>query len=301
MAQPETNYTWEMLASVPSQIAAGVWAMLALLATFFLGPWAIPIFFVIYAGVAGVAALSLPDMQLFRAWIDKTKRREQREAVRERLQAMLDGCRNGLPEGHWGQNAWVHNAAFQQFNHHQADYKRMMERLASLKSLANDPRNPISDQDIERLEDATIDFLRLFHTHLTLQRRVAAVEGEDRIRNQLASMEHQLRDESFAGAERKRLEKSKAELLKLQEQRKRLPGQVVATEAQLTTMAEVFEEVYHRITANPQAASSAYLEEASSRLAADEEIALSVEEEMGELSDLTKYRAARAAATKVHQ
>lgn len=302
MAQSETNYTWEMLTSEPSKVGSLVWVMLALGATFFLGMWAIPIFAVIYLGLVGVAVMFLPDIMVFRAWVDKVKRAEQREAVRTRLRAMIDGQGSRIHEGHHHQGGWVGNPVRTQFQSHGADYQRMMNRLQSLKELAGDPRNPINDADIERLEDATIDYLRMFHAHLSLQQRLANSDGEGRVQTQLSSVETQLQAQGLANAERRRLEKSRTELLKLQDQRKRVPGQLAAAEAQLTTMSETFEELFHRITANPQGTSaSAYLDEAASRLAAEEEISMAVEEEMGELSDLTKYRAARAASNRVPQ
>lgn len=295
-----TNYLWEMLASEPSKIASMVWVLLAFAATFFLGLWAIPIFLVLYLGVLGVASMFVPDNLMFRSWVDKIKRSAQRANVRERLLNMISSSPNTI-RGLGNTNItsqtgeWVRNPIRQQYDEHVSDYRRMMGRLESLKDLANDPRNPIGAQDIERLEDATIDFLRLFHTQLALLSRVENVDSEDRVRHQLSAIDQQLRDDTIGASERKRMEKSRNELQKLHDQRKRLPGQLAAAEIQLTAMAETFEEIYHRITTNPQAAASAYLEEASSRLAIEEEITSSVEEEMGNLSDIANYRASRAA------
>lgn len=69
----------------------------------------------------------------------------------------------------------------------------------------------------------------------------------------------------------------------------RLPAKEATVCARLVEMGEAFEELYHRINADPTSKVADFLSDANSRLSVEEELSLSVEDE---LEDLQRRRAA---------
>jgi hypothetical protein len=243
-----------------------------------LGFAAIPL--LAFAGAEAIAALFVPSSPVFQARIDRRKRAERREATRAYLMQKIEE-KAPHPDARTAWAAEFHNAT--------AAWARMQARLESLRRIAGDSASALSPADLERLEEAALDFLRLLYSRIQVRERMAAGRDQD-IERQIASLEEQFKKTENA-VDRKKLEKAWADLKRIQAQRARLPARDAAAAAQLTTMSETFEEIFHRITTDPASPVGDYLEVAAQRLSIEEELSLAVDEE---LDDDRLTRASRA-------
>lgn len=237
-----------------------------------------------YAGAEAIAALFVPSSPVFQERIKRRKRAERREAVRGYLMQKIEE-KAPHPEA---RTSWA-----MEFNNYIASYTRLQGRLISLRRIAQDRATALSSSELERLEEATVDFLRLLYARIQVRERMATGRDQD-IERQLKEVETQF-ERAENALDRKKLEKAWGDLKRIQTQRARLPARDTATAAQLTTMLETFEELYHRITTDPSTPVGDFLESAVQRLSIEEELSLAVEEELGE-SSLSK--AARAGAAR---
>ncbi len=225
-----------------------------------------------YLGSGALAALFVPDSPLFRYWVDRRKRFERREGVRAgllaRITELTDESRGELV---------VDRALSNEIKRLFQTHDRMRGRIATLLGGGTS----LSIPDIDELDEATVDFLRLFHARLLIRQRMG--EGPAEVEQQLHEIEVQL-DRSESGVDTRRLEQARASLEKIARARSRLPAREVALKAQLTTLAELFEDLYQRVTTDPAAGGGEFIAEAVAKLSIEEELAFSVEEELEELT-----------------
>ncbi|TNE87968.1 MAG: hypothetical protein EP330_16915 [Deltaproteobacteria bacterium] len=230
-----------------------------------------------FVGAGTVAALFIPESPVFRHRVDQRKKRERRTAVREALIDKIQAAGEKL-----------HGRRKDDLMRYGEDHARMMERVKALKKIAASSRSQLSDVDVDRLDEATVDYLRLVYSRLVLWDRLDASRTHE-VEEQLETIETQLEKTTYA-SDKKSLERAKADLERILERRSRLPAQDAATAAQLTAMAETFEDLYHRIQTDPNAGVSDYLSEATERLNIEDELQYAVEDE---LAELTRKRQAR--------
>lgn len=284
--EEEANYLREMVFSGASRnglllsiIAGGVLSI-----PMGLGFAAVPI--IAFLGAQAIAALFVPSSPVFRHYIDRKRNRERRGRVREQL---LKSIGEYDPLKSRAGTAWVRS-----FADYQERYQRMNERLQNLRKVAKDRKSSLSESDLDKLDEATVDFLRLVRARMVLIDRMDAARSSD-VDDQLKRVESEL-ERSQSAVDRKRLERAKEDLERVVLRTNRLPAKDAATAAQLTTMSEAFEEVYHRIVTDPAGADVAdYLREATERLSIEEELSLSVDEEM---ESLTRRSRAKQAVAK---
>jgi hypothetical protein len=275
----DTNYLVEMIGHPVSLsgLFASVICGAGLAVGIGVGAAAIPM--VAWAGVQAVGALFLPSSPVFREWVDRRKRFERREELRGQLLKKIRAKAAAFPIE---SDVWLPGALDQ--------YERMRERLATLSNAAAATHAKISTYDVERLEDATIDFLRLVFSRLVLKERMDGA-GTAEVRSQLRAVREQLCSVDSA-VEKRRLTQAQADLERLLERRNALPAQDAATAAQLLTMSEAFEDVYQRVTSQGGPADvGEFLREATERLSIEEELAMSVDDEIDALT--RRSRAAR--------
>ena len=175
-------------------------------------------------------------------------------------------------------------------------YLRMLERLEALRELATKTDTSLSLIDIEKLNEATNDYLRLvFAKHTITERR----EGDQdrKIAEKILAIDQSL-ESTTATAVRGKLEKSRTQLERIAKRRAQLPGRDAVISAQLMAMGETFEELYHQVSADPTGAGiSDFLTEATDRLSIEEELSFSVADELENGPDgFTKKRMAVVAA-----
>ncbi len=278
--QEQISYFKEMVFSGPSKFGLGGTALLALVlaVTTGLGFAALPILF--WGMLGTLATLFVPSSPVFQEFVQRRKRAETRERVRAQLLSRL------VNEGAFAEESSVDplldafvtrnvdlasldwHAGLQQYRQ---SYMQMRERLGAMMRLASDSSSSLSRYDLEKLDDVTIDFLRLVTARVALRSRMGS-QRDAEIDTQLRQIESQIQ-ETASSAVRARLAKAQSSLEGIQKRRRELPARETALTAQLIAMGETFEELYHRVTSNPNAGSlSGFLSDATERLSIEEEL-----------------------------
>lgn len=272
--QEQTNYLTEVLGHPVSVsgwlavISAG--ALLSLVA----GGGAAAIPALMWTGAQSIAALFLPGSPVFREWVDKKKRAERREAQRKHLTEEIQARLTAHRFRGEGLNAEV--ARYGQA------YERMRERLTAMTKMASNQSAAISPYDLEKLDDATVDYLRLIYARITLRERIDAQDERD-LDRKLALLERQL-ENATGGVEEKKLRVARDDLQRLIEKRSGLPAQEAALSAQLLSTSEAFEELYHHLQTQGGGADVArFLKDATERVELEQEIAMDVDTELEDL------------------
>jgi len=237
-----------------------------------------------------IAALFIPSSPVFRRYIDQKKRAERRASVRahllDKISAMTassDGPQRARRSRSAGEPMFADDP-----NAYGATYSRMIERLDSLRGLASASDNALSAADIERLDEATVDYLRLVYARLNIDSRMDR-QRDAQIEAQLQEIQRQMTDASPVVYSK--LAKAERDLQRNQDNRAQLPARDTILAAQLTTMAETFEELYHRISSDPTAGNvTAYLQEATERLSIEEELTLAAETEFSAPDDRNRKK-----------
>ena len=161
------------------------------------------------------------------------------------------------------------------------EYNRMVTRLSSLSAIASEHSSGVTERDVENLMDATVDYLRLVYARQNLLERLDGSRA-DEVSVRIADLESQL--EAAPPALRAKLERIKHDLERTAGQVAQLPARDAAVAAQLLHMTETFEELYHRITADPAGSNlSGYLNEATAKLSIEEELQWAADLEVSEV------------------
>lgn len=244
-----------------------------------MGPAALPLVF--YLGAQAIGALFVPSSPVFREYTLRRKRAEAREASRQHLTDRIKSKAQQADLENWSS---LHD--------YWERYRQMRERLASLGKVAAHSQTSLSSYDLEKLDDATLDYLRLIYARMLLQERINNQDDRE-IYKQIRDIDQQL-GQARSAVDQKRLEQARKDLERMLDRRKALPAKDAAAAAQLLTMSEAFEEVYHRITTDPMSKDVGnYLREATDRLSVEEELEMQVDDELEQLS-----RRARLVASK---
>ncbi len=234
------------------------------------------------AGLNGIMSLFLPESPVFREAIDRKKRKERREIARTHLIAEVDK-RTGDGRGQAARN-WE-------------TYHRMVEQLVSLQKTAKHTGTDLSLWDVERLDDTTVNYLRLWLARLTITERQAATDVR-RIKSRARDLSQRLRGDDLQPIDRNRLQRALADLEKVLERRESFDVQDSAMAAQMLAIADGFSEVYHRIMANPQGDEvGTFLNDAIARMDVGEELDFAADLELE--AAIGASSAARSAADEL--
>lgn len=207
---------------------------------------------VVALGAEILAALMVPDLPGFRAHLD----REHHAKERERRRAALIGELHGYDDS---------DAL--------ASYEQMRARVAALHRTAADSRTSLTQQDVEKLEDLTVDFLGLCVVNQSLKQRKDHA-NEEVAQKRIASIQQQLQNKSPAEEEGRQLRNALAEYGEIVSRSRRLASRRHALEAMLIAMPDKMEEVYQLVMTSPYSSDTGgKLEESLSRLRMDEEVA----------------------------
>ena len=297
--EDDVSYFKEMLGSRLSKLGVGA-AVLAMLPAAIVGGPALALFpLIAVAGGTAIAGLFVPSSPVFRHRVNRRLRSEKREQLRERFLSKLaqqDLRKRGSPLGllvetsvDYAEVPWGHHV-----EQYRDEYLRMMQRMENLEGLASSRDAGITPEEADKLRDSTVDFLRLVYARKNLLERLDTSRA-DEVDVRIADLEQQI--ESAPGALRGRLEKARDDLERTRGQVAQLPGRDAAVAAQLLHMAETFEELYHRITADPAGANiSGYLDEATQKMSIEEELQWAADAEISDLADRRK----KAQAAKQH-
>ncbi|MEM9069683.1 MAG: hypothetical protein AAGE52_14320 [Myxococcota bacterium] len=212
------------------------------------------------AGVA-IASLFVPGSATFRANVDRRKMVEQREAARQHLIDEIEK-RVGKDHAYW------------------QVYGRMLERRDSLRKVAEQQETAVTQEDIDRLDDATVDYLGLWLARIAIHERSASFD-ERTLARRIADIDTQL-ETVGASSDKRRLLKAKKELENLIRRREEMKTREASMEATMLSMSDTFDEVFQRVMANPTSREevAAELKVAVERMNAEEELDYILEDEI---------------------
>jgi hypothetical protein len=262
----QPSYVKELLTSQGNLYAGlGTLAAATLLSIpFGFGIGAIPL----VAFVAGeiIAGLYVPSSISFRERVDRKWRTRERAATRQRLHTEIDA------RGRTGST----------FEQTMSAYSRMASRVASLYSRADDSQTRLSSGDVERLDDATIEFLYMWLAALVMDERGDAIKPRE-ILERIA----QLDQENAApkpGADPRHLQKARTEYLAILERHHRMQSRKRALDAAMLSMPDQLEEIYQTIMTAPLSEDiGSRLEESIAKLRLQEDIEAELAGDMAEV------------------
>jgi hypothetical protein len=233
-----------------------------------LAGFAIPL--VLFGAGDAIAALFIPYSPKFRERIDIKHRRLRREAITAHLSREISR-RTDSEDTRWG----VH--------------QRLRERAQSLREAKEVPGGAqITRQDVERMDDATLDYLALWLAALSLSERLRSLDERD-LRRRLAESQKRLED---APTDRT-IAKAKADIEQLLERRQRLAARRTVVETALLALPDAVEEIFQAALTSPTAGEiGRKLQEAVDRLEVEEELEASFNQEMEELQPAARRRVA---------
>jgi hypothetical protein len=266
----EPSYLMEMLShqytlyGLLGSVAAG--SLLAI--PYDLGLAALPLLG--FSALTSLAALFVPSALPFRRWVDRRHHDQRRAATRAHLMREL-ASRVGAEHANWSVHA------------------RMEQRVASLRELAKQRSSAFFEAELERLDDATVDFLGLWLARCSMSERLAHLIAED-LPAKLAHTEARL--ESASPNDRRALEKARADLERLLASQTRIETHETALETAMLAMSDALEEVYQGVMSNPASnEASTRLQQAVDRMRIEDDLGSALEED---LEGMFRQRGAKA-------
>jgi len=228
--KPQPGYVSEMLKH-PYSVLGALGALLTSGLLAFRYDWGISVLPLLgYATSTSVAALFVPFSGSFRERIDRRRKKEKRSKLRGYL--LEEITRRSHSGTQWGA------------------YQRMCQRVDSLRKVAENRDTALMAADVERLEDATLDFLGLWMALLAMEERERAFNPEA-VLYKIREVEAELA-RPHAAEERRRLEQAKVDFVGVLESRAHLRPRQASAEASMLALADTFEEVYQAVMTNPK-------------------------------------------------
>lgn len=219
---------------------------------------AIPL--VLFGAGEAIASMFVPSSQTFRNFVDRKHRAKKREAFVEHLRKQIERLAM-RDHDNWG------------------IYQRMLDRAASIKDLRKHRKDVISERDLERLEDASMDYLSMWLTQLSIDDRLDSL-GASGIERQLRVTEQRL----DKNPEDVTLRKAKADLEALLQRSERLKRRKTVVDTALLALPDAVEEIYHAAITSPTAGNVASrLQEAVERLHVEQELDSKLDAELGDM------------------
>lgn len=287
MQKREPSYVKEMLFS-QWNVYAGLLSVAAgavLSIPYGFGVGLLPL--IAFATGDAVAALFIPYSAGFRARVDQRLRDREREEQRDHLLAEIEK-REASAKGLGSMRA----------------YQRMVERVRSLYKVAADSRTQLTLRDVERLNDATLDYLSMWLAAQVIDERAKAVNLRD-IETRLKIIDADLED-ARPGTDQNQLQKARNEYLSLITRHRRMLSRKMALEAAMLSMPDQMDEIYQTIVTAPASADvDSKLAESIAKLGLEEELESELEgvlrETVPELAPRHEQRAQAAAAARAAQ
>ena len=235
-----------------------------------------------FAAGETIAAMFIPYTENFRSQVDKKYREQLREATRSHL---LDEIERRDQSAKGAHGSLV-------------SYQRMRDRVASLYRVASDNRTQLSMRDVEKLDDATLDYLRIWLAALVIEERAKAVVLKD-IEARLQIIERDLKD-SKPGTDQMHLQKARNEYLSLITRHRRMLSRKMGIEAAILSMPDQMDEIFQTIVTAPTSADvDSKLAESIAKLGLEEGLEAELEGALREtVPDLSAQRENQEKAQK---
>ncbi len=266
MPNHEPPYLWEMLTSQTNLYAflGSLLGGVLLSLPFGFGIGALPL--IAFAAAEAIAALYVPDLPVFRANVDRRYRGKAREAARRHLIEEIERRTERRRETRGSMAA----------------YQRMCERVTSLYRVAEDSRTQLTARDVERLDDATLDYLSIWLGALIIADRSETIGLQD-IEQRIAAVDGELKD-AKPGTDIRTLKSARAGYADMLVRHRRMLSHRHAIDAALLSMPDQMEEIYQTIVTAPTSREmGSKLDEAISRLRLEEDIELELAQDLREL------------------
>ena len=213
-----------------------------------------------FAAGETIAAMFIPYTENFRAKVDKKYRDQVRETTRSHLLDEIER-RDKRTKSAYGSLE---------------SYQRMLERVASLYRVAHDSRTQLSVRDVEKLDDATLDYLRMWLAALVIEERARAVVLKD-VEARLQIIERDLKD-SKPGSDQMQLQKARNEYLSLITRHRRMLSRKMGIEAAMLSMPDQMDEIFQTIVTAPTSADvDSKLAESIEKLGLEEDLEAELE------------------------
>ncbi|MBK7003407.1 MAG: hypothetical protein IPH35_27005 [Rhodoferax sp.] len=149
----------------------------------------------------------------------------------------------------------------------------MHRRVQAIHQSVQDGQTTLTHQDVDKLEDLSVDYLGLCVVNLSLRQRKEHV-GEDAVLKRMAALQTQLQNKSLPEDEARQLHNALAQYDETLQRARRLTVRRSALEATLIAMPDKMEEVYQLVITAPYSADmGGKLEESLARLRIAEEVA----------------------------
>jgi hypothetical protein len=209
-----------------------------------------------------IAAMYVPSLSTFRAACDQRARTRRRTGIVEDLSAEIRS-RGRVDDRNWGVLA------------------QMRERITFLREIAKNRDIPLNPGDIDRLDDACVDFLGLWLSHLAMEERERSAD-DVAIDRRLKDIEQRLAKQPER-TEQVSLEKARGDLQEMLRRHQRIGTRKAAVEAALLSIPDAVEEIYHMVISAPTSGAQAdRLQDAINRLHLEESLETTVNDELGD-------------------
>ena len=252
MEETKPSYLGAFLRHPTNRNAMLLAALAAVGASFPLGLSGVALVGILALGAETLAALLVPSLPSFRAWVDRSQRFDGRAARKDQLIAEIRQL---------GDSRVL------------STYQHMWTRVQSLYQTVQQKRTSLSQQDVEKLEDMTLDYLGLCAVNLSLKQRKdhASVETAER---GMATVQAQLKRSDLPDDEARQLRVALSQYEDTLQRSRRLAVRRSSLEATLVALPEKLEEVYQLAITSPYSTDmGSKLEESLSRLRIAEEVA----------------------------
>jgi hypothetical protein len=227
-------------------------AVVAIFASIPLGWAGMALVGVVGLGCEALAALAIPGMPSFRAKVDREHHQQTRAQRRLQLLGELSN---------YGDTAALNT------------YQHMFNRVQALYQTASDSRTTLTREDVDKLEDLTVDYLGLCVVNLSLKQRKDHASDEVATKR-IAGIEAQLQNTALREEEARQLRSALAEYTEVMNRSRRLAVRRSALEATLIAMPDKMEEVYQLVITSPYSSDmGSKLEESLAHLRLAEEVA----------------------------
>jgi len=208
-----------------------------------------------------IAAMYVPSLSTFRAACDQRARAQRRAGIVDDLSAEIRS-RGDSDDRNWHV------------------LEQMRERISFLREIAKNRDIPLSTADIDRLDDACVDFLGLWLSHLAMEERERSVDDVS-IDRRLKDIEQRLAKQPER-TEQISLEKARGDLQEMLRRHQRIGTRKAAVEAALLSIPDAVEEIYHMVISAPTSGAQAdRLQAAINRLHMEESLEATVNDELG--------------------
>jgi len=248
----KSSYLGAFLRHPTNRNAMLIAALAAVAASFPLGLSGVALVGILALGAETLAALLVPGLPSFRAAVDRAQRFDVRNERKAQLIAEIRQL---------GDSRVL------------STYQQMWTRVQALYQTVQQKRTSLSQPDVEKLEDMTLDYLGLCAVNLSLKQRKdnASVEAAER---GMATVQAQLRRSDLPEDEARQLRTALAQYEDTLQRSRRLAVRRSSLEATLVAIPEKLEEVYQLAITSPYSTDmGGKLEESLSRLRIAEEVA----------------------------